>query len=309
MRREVTLALSIAGLSGMLAAVGAYDWMSTLSDANGRPTVADGPKIDLTTIVVAKDNLGFGAVLTKDKLTTTEWPSENVPKGAFNTVEEVFAEQATRSALETIQTKEPVLRGKITGPGQRASLSTMLREGMKAVTIRVDDVVGVAGFVLPGDYVDVLVTFGKRSSEDSKDQAFQPYTDLLLQRLRVLAIDQSADPRQDGAKLVRSVTLEATQVDAQKITLAGNIATVSLMLREHSAAAAQIAQRRVSAEDLGGDSGDKRIAATLEPTIAVAPQPAAAPLEAVWTTPRAKVKIVRVVEPTEYTVDREVADR
>ncbi|MFN0218626.1 MAG: Flp pilus assembly protein CpaB [Hyphomicrobium sp.] len=309
MRREVTLALSIAGFSGMLAAVGAYDWMSSMSDANNRPAVASGPSMKLTTVVVAKDNLNFGTVLTKDKLGTTEWPSENVPKGAFRSVEEMFAEQETRTVLETIQTKEPVLKGKVTGPGQRASLATMLRNGMKAVSIRVDDVIGVGGFVLPGDFVDVLVTFGKRSSEETRDQTFQPYTELLLQRIRVLAIDQSADPRQDGAKLVRTVTLEATQVDAQKITLAGTIASISLALREQSASAVQIAQRRVTADDLGEDSGDKRVAVALEPTIAVAPPAPSAPVDAVWSPPRAKVKIVRTGVPTEYTVDRLIVDR
>lgn len=309
MRREMTIAVCVAGLSGTLAAVGAYDWISSMADANRRPAVAEGPALNLTTIVVAKEEMGFGTVLTRANLTTTEWPTENVPKGAFHAIDDIFREQETRTVLEAMQGKEPVLRGKITGPGQRASLSTMLRAGMKAVSVRVDDVVGVGGFVLPGDYVDVFVTFGKRNSEEKTDHAFQPYTDLLLQRLRVLAIDQSADPRQEGAKLVRTVTLEATQVDAQKITLASNIGNLSLALREHGVASSAIAQRRVTAEDLGEDNGDKRIAATLEPTIAVAPQASSAPVEEVWSPPRAKVKVVRVIEPTEYTVDRVIADR
>lgn len=297
MRREMTLALSVATVSGIFAAVGAYDWLSSMADG-AQPQQAAPVAMALTTVVVAKEPLGFGAVVTAEKLRTLDWPADSAPEGAYKTVADIFAEQETRSVLQTIQTDEPVLRAKITGPGQRASLSTMLRDGMKAVSVRVDEVVGVAGFVLPGDYVDVLVTFEKKGRDEREDLTFKPFTELLLQKLRVLAIDQTADPRQDGAKIARTVTLEANQVDAQKITLAATIGAVSLVLREHAAARTEVAQRRVNADDLVEDGGDKAETATLEPTIAVAPPPPPPPMIKLWRgTPAG-------IEPKDIPINR-----
>ena len=93
-----------------------------------------------------------------------------------------------------------MLSSKITGPGQRATLSAMLSDGMKAVTIRVNDVEGVAGFVLPGERVDVVLT---RTGE--KNNAVN---DVVLQNVRVLAVDQLADQRADKPAVVQAVTLE-----------------------------------------------------------------------------------------------------
>jgi pilus assembly protein CpaB len=302
MRREMTIALGLASLSGMVAAVGAYDWISSRSD--NRPRVEAQPAIPLTQIIVAKDELKFGTVLTKDMLRMADWPVASAPSGAYASIDDFFKEQETRSVIVGMQPGEPVMKGKITGPGQRATLSTMLRAGMKAVSVRVDDVIGVAGFVLPGDYVDVLVTVAKGNADDAKEQKIEPHTDLLLQKLRVLASDQSADPRQEGAKLARTVTLEATQVEAQKITLAANIGQVTLVLREQAAEVQRVAQRRVTTEDLSEDSGDKLAVASFEPTIAVAPEAAAVPTDAVWTPARAKINVVRGVEQTEFSVAR-----
>ena len=292
MRREITLALGLAGFSGMFAAFLAYDWLGSMASRD-QSAISAPPQIPLSTIVVAKEDMTFGTVLSADKLKIVEWPTDNMPAGAYASIDDIFKEQETRTVLETIQTKEPIVKGKITGPGQRASLSTMLRPDMKAVTVRVDDILGVGGFVLPGDYVDVLVTFGKRSEDAPRDQPYFPYTDLMLQRLRVLAIDQSADPRESGARLARSVTLEANQRDAQKITLASNIATVSLVLREPAQDAQRVSQRRITSEELGEDSGDKQVAAAFEPTIAVAPQPAAEPSEPVARKRQSEVRIWR----------------
>ncbi len=308
MRREMTLALCIATLSGTFAAVGAYDWISSLAEnARQRPEVSPPPSINLTKVVVAANDMSFGTVLTKDKLRIADWPADSLPDGVFQTVEEMFAEQETRTVLDPLRSNEPIVKGKITGPGQRASLSTMLRKGMKAVSVRVDDVVGVAGFVLPGDYVDVLATFGRRNTEESSGSAPKSYTELLLQRLRVLAVDQTADPRLENARLARTVTLEATQVDAQKITLAASIATISLTLREQAAVPDAVAKRRVTSDDLSEDSGDKRVVAALEPTNAVAPTPPAAPTEAVLNPSRAKITVVRTGVATEHSVARFIA--
>ena len=114
----------------------------------------------------------------------------------------------------------------------------MLRDGLKAVTIRVNDVEGVAGFVLPGDYVDVALT---RQIEKTAATS-----DVILQSVRVLAIDQSADERTDKPAVAKAVTLEVDTVGAQKVSLAASIGTMSLILRKAGEANAEFT-RRISA--------------------------------------------------------------
>jgi len=121
----------------------------------------------------------------------------------------------------------------------------MLRDGLKAVTIRVNDVEGVAGFVLPGDYVDVALT---RQNEKTAATS-----DVILQSARVLAIDQMADERSDKPSVVKAVTLEVDTVGAQKISLAASIGTMSLILRKAGEANAEFT-RRISAADLSAPS-------------------------------------------------------
>jgi pilus assembly protein CpaB len=129
-----------------------------------------------------------------------------------------------RVVLTAIEPNEPVLSVKITGPGQRATLSALVRPGMKAVTIRVNDVDGVGGFVLPGDHVDVALT-----RQVDKENAS---TQVVLQDARVLAIDQVADERVANPAVAKSVTLEVDTVAAQKLGLAGTVGTLSLLLRK-----------------------------------------------------------------------------
>ena len=125
------------------------------------------------------------------------WPEGALPAGAFGKIADLTT--GKRIVLGPIDPNEAILAAKVTGPGQRATLSAMLGDGMKAVTVRVNDVEGVAGFVLPGDHVDVLLT---RTGE--KNTAI---TDVVLQDARVLAIDQLADQRTDKPSVVKAVTL------------------------------------------------------------------------------------------------------
>ncbi|TIT57832.1 MAG: Flp pilus assembly protein CpaB, partial [Mesorhizobium sp.] len=145
---------------------------------------SDGVKRD--TVVVAAVALKFGDTLTAEKLREIAWPAGAVPAGAFKTTKEILAGEGSKQALQAIGANEPVLATKITGPGQRATLSAVLGEGMKAVSIRVNDVLGVAGFVFPGDRVDILLTRTVRA-DGGADKSF---VDVLLQSIKVLAIDQ-----------------------------------------------------------------------------------------------------------------------
>ena len=177
------------------------------------------------TIVVAAQPLGFGATLTVDSAAEIAWAARSLPEGAFASKEELF-KYGTRAVLAALDRNEPVLKTKITGPGQRGSLSVILEDGKRAVTVRVDDVRGVAGFILPGDFVDVVLI-----SDDPASQR-EGYSDILLRHVKVLAIDQLAAERPEQPTVPKAVTLEVTPEQAQKILLASNVGKLSLILRQ-----------------------------------------------------------------------------
>lgn len=246
MRANTVIMVILAGVFGVLAVVLANIWL-----ASQRNAMAEANGVQRDTIVVAAIPLKFGDALSADKLREVEWPAGAVPTGAFKTTKEALAGDGTRQALQTISTNEPILASKITGPGQRATLSAVLGEGMKAVSIRVNDVLGVAGFVFPGDRVDVLLT---RTVRDS-DGADKSFVDVLLQSMKVLAVDQVADESKDSPTVVKSVTLEASTKDAQKLTLAAGAGQLSLALRQAAASKGETTER-VTLSDLTGETPD-----------------------------------------------------
>ena len=172
------------------------------------------------------------------------WPEEALPAGAFRRISDIVDAGGRRVVLTAIDPNEPVLSSKITGPGQRATLSATLQDGMRAVTIRVNDVEGVAGFVLPGDRVDVALT--RQKDANGKDRSS---TDIVLQNTRVLAIDQIADERNDKPAVVKAVTLEVDTAGAQKLSLAASVGTLSLMLRRAGESALEVT-RVITLSDL-----------------------------------------------------------
>jgi len=195
------------------------------------------------TIVVAAQPLGFGTTLTAENVAEIAWAARSLPEGAFASKEELF-KYGTRAVLSALDRNEPVLKTKITGPGQRGSLSVILEEGKRAVTVRVDDVRGVAGFILPGDFVDVVLI--------SEDPAFQRegYSDILLHHVKVLAIDQLVSERPEQPTVPKAVTLEVTPEQAQKILLASNVGKLSLILRQPGDGKTD-GDKRVTERDIG----------------------------------------------------------
>ena len=236
MRRGNLLVLLIAILMGGIAAFMARNWIAA------QATVAPEP---VGTIVVAAAPLMFGTALTRENLREIPWPAGRLPEGAFASKEELLKD-GRRALLGPVTREEPILKTKITGPDQRASLSALLEDGKRAVTVRVDDVRGVAGFVLPGDRVDVVLI---RSMNRPSGPA-ESISDVLLQHVKVLAVDQLINERQETAKVAQAVTLEVATDQAQKIILATNIGKLSLILRQagenHAASV-----RRVTENDLG----------------------------------------------------------
>lgn len=227
-------------------------------------------------VVVAKVALNFGDDLTPQNLIAVPWPAESVPVGAFGSVGQMLPTGVKRVALQPIVKGEPVLLSKVSGPGGRATLSAVIHPGYRAMTIGVNDVLGVAGFVLPGDQVDIMLT---RRGEST--------TEILLQGVRVLGIDQDANQQKDKPVVAHAVTLEVTPEQAEKLTLAATVGTLSLALRKMGNDE-EVATKPVGLGDLRASIDQSAKAASSSP------QPV------VDTT--ASVRILRGVTPTEYEV-------
>ena len=280
MRKTAILMLMLAVGLGAASVYLARDWLRNQTPA---PVAAKTePAFELTTIVVAKRPMNFGDTVTNEYLREVNWPADNFPEGAFRSMDQLVGDEK-RVVLRAIQVNEPVLRTKITGFGGKATLSTILETDMRAVTIRVNDVNGVAGFVLPGDHVDVLLTRNESAGSRSQNSA-NMITDILLQRQKVLGIDQKANDDEDKPKVARAVTLEVTQRDAQKLALASQVGSLSLALRNETNIDPQ-ASRTVRIKDLKDTS-----MVVVRPKPAAVTGPTKAPRRrAVTVAPRPKV--------------------
>lgn len=218
-----SVGLALLALSLVLGAVALWG-LKNFSSAKAAPAPVTQVAAT-TTVVVASRPIAFGEALGPAVLKAQPWPADAVPPGSFRSVAELVA-NSPRLALAPIAANEPILPQRISGPGGRATLSGLIRTGMRAASIRVDDVMGVAGFVLPGDFVDVLVT---RREGDAANQIMR--TDILLEGVRVLAVDQTAAETKNDPVVAKAATVEVTPAQAQKIALAGQVGTLSLALR------------------------------------------------------------------------------
>ena len=238
MRASTLVMIGFAVVFGVLAVFVAQVWLNNQAHKQAR-TLEPKP-LATKTIVVAKEPLRFGTTLTASMLREVPWPAADLPPGAFAKIGDILG-KGQRVVLTAIEPNEPVLALKITGPGQRATLSALVRKGMKAVTIRVNDVEGVGGFVQPGDHVDVVLT-----RQQAKDGAT---SQVVLQDARVLAVDQRADERATKATVPKSVTLEVNTVDAQKLWLAASVGNLSLLLRK-AGETSETQTHRITLKDL-----------------------------------------------------------
>lgn len=259
MRRLGLIVLAVAVLIGLAAVWGLINLQKARAGANN------------ATVVVAARSINLGQSLTPDMLRLQAWPANAIPEGAFTSIADVAGAQP-RVALRTIEANEPILATRVSGQGGRATLSATIAPGHRAVAIRVNDVVGVGGFVLPGDYVDVLLT--RDESQGYRNDAMR--TDLLIANVRVLAVDQSANESENDPQVARAVTIEVTPEDGQKVALGSEIGTMSLALRradEIGEGATTTPQDTIRIEDLRAEAASARAQLIVARTAAPAPRP------------------------------------
>ena len=239
----------ISIILGFLFAAGALWFVYNLRATPSQATVMQ-PKADPTvSVYVAKTDIVFGDRIIPDHLDTVDWPERAVPADAILSKEELLADESgeRRIAVRSFVAGEPFLKSKVSGYGERPTLARKVADGMRAVSIRIDDVNGVAGFLLPGDRVDVMLTreYGGRDNK---------IVDIILQNVTVLGIDQLASDQAEDPMLAKTATMEVTTEDAQKLTLAQQVGTLSLALRNF-ANTEESTVRRIGM----GDLGDKKL--------------------------------------------------
>lgn len=217
MRKSSIIMLAAAILLGLLAVVFARFFLLPSDNAAG---TAEAPTV---AAVVAAQPFAFGDKITADKLKVVRWPAAGVPAGTFQRIADAVGTDE-RVALRAIDTNELVTVTSISGKESRLSASQLLGSTMRAASIPISEASAAGGFVAPGDRVDVFLT---RQPDD--DQL--PYSDLLIQNARVLAVGQDSNLAKDKPEIVRTATIEVTPLQAQKLALAANVGTLSLSLR------------------------------------------------------------------------------
>src|SRR3954467_6776779 len=213
--------------------------------ANAAPAVPVGPKV-----LVAKKALPVGTIIDPDSFTFQPWPKE-LMQGAYY----VEGQPDTKNLAGTvvryaIAAGQPVTRGSLVGPQDRGFLAAALGPGMRAITVPVNASTGVAGFVFPGDHVDMVLT---QQVEGGGDGPSLKVSETIVRNLRVLATDQRiTDKDKDGkieVKTFANVTLEVTPKIAEKIAVAQSLGTLSLSLRSIADNSAEL-ERAVAAGDV-----------------------------------------------------------
>lgn len=237
MRRNGILMLAVGLVLAFVAVVMVRSW---LVQQVQRP----GPALENAHVVIARRAINYGDEIRADYLMAVPWPSNIRPEGTFTSIAEVTDGDTKRVALRSIEANEPLLRSKVSGFGQKATLASVIDGSKRAITIRVNDVIGVAGFVLPGDRVDVLLT----RKLDTKNEDFQ--NDVVLQNLRVLGIDQEASDAKEKPAVARAVTLEVTTDEAQKLVLAEQVGSLTLALRNGIGSDEKVDTRSIHVRDL-----------------------------------------------------------
>ena len=176
-------------------------------------------------LVVAVSDIDLGSRLTPAMLKSVEWPANSMPKGAFTTP----AELDSRVLRASVLSGEPVLESKLAPVGSKGGLSAVVAEGKRAMTVRVNDVVGVAGFALPGNYVDIIVSTQEENAKSGNRD--QQISKIVLEHILVLAIAQEVGRDETKPKVVSAVTVEVTPEQAERLDLARSVGTLSLVLR------------------------------------------------------------------------------
>jgi pilus assembly protein CpaB len=208
--------LILAVISGLLGSFLVYKYLQQKRADDSE----EQPLTNTRLVVVASRDLPVGSTLNPDNIEAKPWPVEIMPLGTFENTSELVG----RVIKTDTYTGEPVLLTKLAPEGSVGGVSSLIPTGMRAVTVAVNVVSGVSGFILPNSKVDILATLSESEKENST-------TKIVLQDVLVLAIDQIYTKDDDDPVTVKSVTLLLSPEDAEKLALASNECTLKMALR------------------------------------------------------------------------------
>jgi pilus assembly protein CpaB len=215
-QRRIILILTMAVIAAAVAGFSTLRFLSTTPVA-----AVAAPSARMTTVVLAVRDLPVGHPVVREDVRAVEWPAELVPAGYYTQPADVVG----RGLISAVRTNEPVLASKLAEPGSRGGLPILIPEGMRAMSIPVDQVVGVAGFVIPETRVDVLLTIQPPGQNET-------VTQIILQNLTVLTAGQVTQRNDAGDPMtVNVVTLMLTPEQAERLSLATSQGRIQLALR------------------------------------------------------------------------------
>jgi pilus assembly protein CpaB len=246
--------LFLAVAIGLAAAVYAAAWTSQMANVASNK------------VVVASVDVEAGSKLNPQMLSTVDWPSGSLPPGAAQDIKLL----QDRVVKVNVLRGEPIIEGRLAPVGTLGGLSAVIAEGKRAMTVRVNDVVGVAGFALPGTYVDVMVNAQK--DKDANNNEGRQISKTVLEHVLVLAVAQESGRDDTKPKVVSAVTLELSLEDSEKLDLARSIGTLSLVLRNQidnkTVATAGITKSQLFGE---AEPLPMKIAASIKPVVSSKP--------------------------------------
>lgn len=219
MRNVRALVVLVAALAaGAVAVVLASRWLTEQAGTVG------GAKV-----VVAAADIDLGTQLTPQLLQLVDWPKESVPKGAYSDMSQLLEKQGQPARVLRISVVkgEPIVETRLAPPGATGGLASIIEKGKRAMTVSVNEIVGVAGFALPGNYVDILVS----TQDDKAKEPSKQISKIVLEQVLVLAVAQEAKQGETKPRVVNAVTLEVTPEQAEKIDLARSVGSLTLVLR------------------------------------------------------------------------------
>ena len=220
MQNRLKIALVVAVFFGLIASYGIYSFLRQQRQA------ADSLRNETQNIVVASKDIPAGTIineefLKKGMLKASPWPKTSVPAGAFTSPEQLVG----KTNRVKILANEPILESRLAGEG--AGLTVRLEAGKRAMAVRVDEIIGVSGFIVPDDRVDVIVTATPPGADKQDDRMSK----IVLQNKRVLSVAQSTEQKDGKPQVARSITLEVSPGEAEKLSLATQEGSLVLALR------------------------------------------------------------------------------
>ena len=220
MQNRLKIALVVAVFFGLVAAYGIYNFLRQKGQE------AEALRQQTQNVVVAAQELPAGTAINDDMIKKgmvkgVQWPKASVPPGSFSSPEQV---KGKTNRLK-IMAGEAILESRLTGEG--AGLTTRLEAGKRAMALRVDEIIGVSGFIVPDDRVDVIVTTTPPGNKNQDDKVSK----IVLQNKRVLSVAQSVEQKDGKPQVARSITVEVTPEESEKLSLATQEGQIVLALR------------------------------------------------------------------------------